>query len=572
MSSPCPFYSRLTHGGIHSGGAQSVALLANLQQVGITYLAIMEGGNDLCFRPGGPSPRGAVREKPRIENREEPSRFPIFLGVMYDGDMNAVFYQQLETLLGNDGIRASEAEKRAYAFDAYTLEKHLPGVVALPRTTEQVSAIVRLCAEHNVGVVPRGAGTGLAGGATAKDDQLLLCLSRMNRVLDVDIPNRRLRAQAGAITIQLSKAAMPQGFRYAPDPSSEGASTLGGNIANNSGGPHTLKYGVTVNHVLSAQVVMADGAIVELSQDDAGYDLLGVVVGCEGTLGIVTEATVKLVRLAETTRTMLAVCNNMDDATGLITRILNAGIVPAALEIVDQTILQAVEAAYHLGLADRRGRGACWWNWTARSAGMDQAREQSVIALCKEPAMRFGWMWRKTKKSARNLWMARKKSVATIGRIGAGVRDPRRRRAAHQTPRRAARNRRYRRKIQPPYRERVPRRATAICIPPCCSTTKIPTRCKRVMAAGGEILRACVAHGGSLTGEHGIGLEKQEFLGLVFSDADIAAMMAVRGVFDPESRMNPGKLFPAGGNCCPHMPRMDNETLLGLTKTRANAV
>lgn len=219
--------------------------------------------------------------------------------------MERAFIERLKQIVGEDGIRTTDAQKLAYASDAYTLEKAPPGVIVLPRLTDQVTAIVRLCAEWKVPIVPRGAGTGLAGGALAHPDQVLLCLSRMNRILAVDPENRTVRAQAGVVNTSLTRAVTSHGLLYAPDPSSQGASTLGGNIANNAGGPHTLKYGVTVNHILAAQVVLPDGDVVEIDANDPGYDLLGVVVGSEGTLGIVTEATVKVVRAPEAIRTML---------------------------------------------------------------------------------------------------------------------------------------------------------------------------------------------------------------------------------------------------------------------------
>src|SRR4028118_1245595 len=252
--------------------------------------------------------------------------------------MKTAFIEELRGIVGDDGLRVTDAQKHVYAFDAYTLEKSLPGVVVLPRSTEEVAAIAKLCHRHKVPMVPRGAGTGLAGGTLTHADQVMVCLSRMNRILDIDLPNQRMRAQTGAVNINLTKAVTADGFLYAPDPSSQGACTLGGNIGNNSGGPHTLKYGVTVNHILSCQVVLPDGEVIELNTDDHGYDLLGVMVGCEGTLGIVTEATVNLVRAPEAVRTLLAVCNTVDDATNLVSDIIAAGILPAALEMIDKTI------------------------------------------------------------------------------------------------------------------------------------------------------------------------------------------------------------------------------------------
>ena len=324
------------------------------------------------------------------------------------------FIAELESILGPDGLRDSDAQKAVYASDAYTLEKSLPGIVALPRNTEEVSAILRTCHKYEVPIVPRGAGTGLSGGSTTGSDAVLLCVSRMNRILSVDLPNRRLRAQAGAININLTKAVAGDGYQFAPDPSSQGASTIGGNIANNAGGPHTLKYGVTVNHVIATQVVLADGEIVELSTDDFGYDLVGVVTGSEGTLAVVTEATVKLVKMPEAVRTLLIVCRTIDDATGMISAIIADGILPAALEMIDRTILQAVEAAYKLGLPTD-AEAVLLVEVDGAEAGIDRQSER-ICAICSA----LGAVRIETAKDAAErarLWMARKKSVGTLGRL-----------------------------------------------------------------------------------------------------------------------------------------------------------
>lgn len=484
--------------------------------------------------------------------------------------MNPAFLEQLRAVVGDDGLRATDAQKHVYAFDAYTLEKALPGVVVLPRTTEQVAAIARLCRQNGVPLVPRGAGTGLAGGALAHPNEVLVCLSRMNRVLDIDLPNRRLRAQAGAINIQLTKAVAPDGYLYAPDPSSQGACTLGGNIANNSGGPHTLKYGVTVNHIRAVQVVLPDGEIVEMSVDDAGYDLVGIVVGSEGTLGIVTEATVNIVRAPEAVRTLLAVCSTIDDATNLVSEIIGAGILPAALEMIDKTILRVVEETYKLGLPTDAG-AVLLIEVDGPEAGIDRQADR-IRTICESG----GSLSVRTAKDAderAKLWTARKKSIGTIGRLAPscatqdGVAP---RTKLPEVLRQIA-------DIATKYDLRIANvfHAGDGNLHPCVLfDERNPEEVKRVLAAGGDILRACVAAGGSLTGEHGIGIEKQEFLSLVFSPDDLDTMAKIRSVFNPDGLLNPGKLFPSGGNCCPQLPRTDNETLAALAHvgTRAAAV
>ncbi len=488
--------------------------------------------------------------------------------VCYTDGMDTTFIEELRAIVGDDGLRVTDAQKHVYAFDAYTLEKSLPGVVALPRSAEEVAAVARLCHRRGVSMVPRGAGTGLAGGTLTHDNQVMVCLSRMNRILDIDLPNERMRAQAGAININLTKAVAPDGYLYAPDPSSQGACTLGGNIANNSGGPHTLKYGVTVNHILAVQVVLPDGEIVELSQDDHGYDLVGMIVGSEGTLGIVTEATVRVVRAPEAIRTLLAVCHSVDDATNLVSAIIGAGIVPAALEMMDQTILEAVERTYHFGFPTEAG-AVLIIEVDGPEVGIDRQTER-IEAICRDGGALRVSVAADAEERAK-LWMARKKSIGTIGRLAPScmTQDG----VAPRTKLPAIL--REVGEIAAKYDLRIANvfHAGDGNLHPCVLfDERDPEEVKRVLAAGGDILRACVREGGTLTGEHGIGIEKQEFLGLIFSPDDLDTMAAIRSVFNPDGLLNPGKLFPAGGTCCPQLPRTDNEALLVMTHTHATAV
>jgi len=482
--------------------------------------------------------------------------------------MEKGFLDELRGIVGDDGVRMTNAQKHVYAFDAYTLEKALPGVVVLPRTTDEVSAVMRLCHRHGVSVVPRGAGTGLAGGAMAHDNEVLLCVSRMNRILDIDLDNRRLRAQAGVVNTYLTKAVATDGFLYAPDPSSQGVCTLGGNVANNSGGPHTLKYGVTVNHILGIQVVLADGEIVELSTDDHGYDLVGIVTGSEGTLGIITEATVNLVRAPEEIRTLLAICPSVDNATELVSGIIAAGILPAALEMIDKTILQVVEEAYKLGLPTEAG-AVLLIEVDGPAAGIDrQARR--IREIC-ESGGAMEVRLAKDKEERAKLWMARKKSIGTIGRLApsCATQDgvaPRTKLPAILREI-AEIGKKYNLRIANVFHAGDGNLHPAVLF-----DERDPEEVQRVLQAGGDVLRACVAAGGALTGEHGIGIEKQEFLSLVFSPDDLETMTKIRDVFNPDNLLNPGKLFPAGGNCCPHLPRPDNATLKGLAQSKAAAV
>jgi len=467
------------------------------------------------------------------------------------------FLDGLRRIVGAEAIRTSEAQKVAYASDAYTLEKDRPGVVVLPASTEQVAAIVAHCRAHDVPVVPRGAGTGLAGGALARPGQCLVCLSRMNRILEVDPANRRVRAEAGAVNTSLTKAVAAENLLYAPDPSSQGASTLGGNIANNAGGPHTLKYGVTVNHILAAKVVLPDATVVEIDAEDAGYDLLGVLVGSEGTLGIVTEAVVRVVRAPEAIRTLLAVCDSVDTATQLISDIIAAGIVPAALEMIDRTILAVVEEVYHLGLPTDAG-AVLLIEVDGPEAGLDRLADR-IVMLCESGGAMRVERARDAAERAK-LWTARKKAVGALGRLA----------PSHATqdgvvPRtKLPRILREIRDIADRHHLRIANvfhAGDGNLHPVVLFDERNADEVKRVIAAGEDILAACIDAGGALTGEHGIGIEKQAFLGKMFTDDDIDTMLRVRHVFNPDGLLNPGKLFPAGATCCPHLDRPDKETL-----------
>ena len=266
--------------------------------------------------------------------------------------MPAALFDDLAAIVGGGGLLRRDEELMVYECDGYTLERSRPEVVVLPRSTAEVAAIVRLCNRHGVRFVPRGAGTGLSGGCLPIGAPVMIGLSRMNRIVSVDLENCTARVEAGVVNREVTARVAPHGLYYAPDPSSQPACTIGGNVAENSGGPHTLKYGVTTNHVLSIELVRSDGEVVELGgvlDDGPGYDLRGVLIGAEGTFGLVTQATLRLLPLPEGYRTLLAVFDRVDDASAAVSGIIGRGIVPAALEMMDQLMVEAVEAAYHFG-------------------------------------------------------------------------------------------------------------------------------------------------------------------------------------------------------------------------------
>src|SRR5207248_9971365 len=260
--------------------------------------------------------------------------------------------RELETIVGTSGVLSEPDELLVYESDGLTLFRALADFIVFPTSAEQVAAVVRLANREGIPFVARGAGTGLAGGCLPTEGGLVISMMRMNRVLEVDYDNQIAVVEPGLVNLHLSQAVGPRGFYYAPDPSSQQACTIGGNIATNSGGPHTLKYGVTVNHVLGLELVLPDGQVVQTggaAEDNPGYDLTGVIVGSEGTFGITTKLWVRLTRNPEAYRTLLGVFETVDDATNTISDIIGAGIIPGALEMLDQLILQAVEAAYHFG-------------------------------------------------------------------------------------------------------------------------------------------------------------------------------------------------------------------------------
>jgi glycolate oxidase subunit GlcD len=370
----------------------------------------------------------------------------------------------------------------------------------------------------------------------------------MNRILDIDLRNRRMVAQAGVVNAQLSKAVAADGLQFAPDPSSQGASTIGGNIANNAGGPHTLKYGVTVNHVLGLELVLANGDIVTLgdkTEDTNGYDLVGLTVGSEGTFGIVTQATLRLVPLPVDVRTMLAVYGTVDEATQTVSDIVAAGIVPAALELLDRDIIQTVEDAFHFGFP--RDAGAVLIiEVDGLPAGLERVAA-TCRAICANNGARDIRVASNAKERAQ-LWAARKKAVGTLGRLAPShvTQDcviPRSKlpEALRAIAEIAARN--------GVRIANVFHAGDGNLHPVTLFDERDPAQVEKVMAASHEIITMCLGLGGTLTGEHGIGLEKRDFMPMLFSAETLRAMEDIRSVFNAEGLCNPGKVLPSSHGC-----------------------
>ncbi len=424
----------------------------------------------------------------------------------------------------------------------------MPEIVVLPGDVEEVAAVVRAAEKANVPIVPRGSGTGLAGGAVPAEGGIILALTRLNRILKIDLDNALAIVEPGVINIDVTKAVGKDGFFYAPDPSSQAACSIGGNIANNSGGPHTLAYGVTTNHVVGLEVVLSDGRIIWLGgevPDTPGYDLCGVFVGSEGTMGIVTKVAVRLMRARESVRTLLAIFDSMDHATQTVVDITAAGIIPAALEIMDRTAIEAVELGAPVGLP-RNAEAVL-------IVEVEGLIEQSERAIDLAAEICRGSGAREVKRAAneaerQRLWKARKGAFGAMGALAPNyyVQDgvvPR-----SQLPemmrRVAAISKKFNLRIA-----NVFHAGDGNLHPNILFDMRNPGELERVIEAGAATLRACVELGGSITGEHGVGLEKKAYIGLLFSDTDLEVMARVRRAFDPQLRFNPAKLFPTPASC-----------------------
>jgi glycolate oxidase len=424
----------------------------------------------------------------------------------------------------------------------------MPEIVVLPGDVDQVAAVVKAAKHANVPIVPRGSGTGLAGGAVPAEGGIVLSLTRLNRILKIDLENRFAVVEPGVINIDVTKAVATDGLFYAPDPSSQAACSIGGNVANNSGGPHTLAYGVTTNHVLGIEVVLDDGAIVWLGgevPDTPGYDLCGVFVGSEGTMGIVTKVVVRLMRARESVRTLLAIFDQMDCATQTVVDITAAGIIPAALEIMDRTAIEAVERGAPVGLP--RDAEAVL---IVEIEGLDEHTERA-IKIAGEICQRDGA--REVKLAAdeaerQRLWKGRKGAFGAMGALAPNyyVQDgvvPRSK-LPEMMKRIAAISKQFNLRIA-----NVFHAGDGNLHPNILFDMRSPGELDRVIEAGAATLRACIELGGSITGEHGVGLEKKAYIGLLFSEADLDAMARVRRALDPDNRFNPAKLFPTPASC-----------------------
>lgn len=464
---------------------------------------------------------------------------------------------QLRALVGADHVLSHGHELLVYECDAYTLEKHLPGVVVLPRSTAEVAAIVKLCAQHELPVIPRGAGTSLSGTVLASTGGVMIALTRMNQILSVDWDNRRALVEAGVVNAHITSAVKSRGLFYAPDPSSQSACTIGGNVGTNSGGPHTLKNGVTTNHVLGCEVVLPDGEVIWLGakpeggEDVPGYDLRGAFIGSEGMFGIVTRVLVRLMRMPQAFKTMLGVFDSVDDASQTVSDIIGAGIVPGALEMMDELITQAVEDAYHFGFPTDAG-AVLIVELDGLAAGLEE-QAALVVEICRRNKAREVRLAKDDTERA-EIWKSRKRAFGAIGRLSPNFLTQ-----DGVVPRsKLPEIMRYIRATSERHGLRIPNvfhAGDGNIHPLILFDERDPAQVRHAVQAGEEILEKCVALGGSVTGEHGIGVEKADMMARQFTSDDLEAMKQLRRVFDPAQRCNPHKMFPGAKRCAEFVPR-----------------
>jgi glycolate oxidase len=455
--------------------------------------------------------------------------------------------RELRQVVGEKYVLVEKEDVIVYEQDG-SIFQVMPEIVVLPGDVGQVSAVIKAAKRADVPIVPRGSGTGLAGGAVPAEGGIILSLARLNRILKIDLENRLAIVEPGVINLDLTNAVAKDGFFYAPDPSSQAACSIGGNVANNSGGPHTLAYGVTTNHVLGLEVVLDEGQIVWLGgevADTPGYDLCGLFVGSEGTMGVVTKVAVRLMQARESVRTLLAIFDRMDRATQTVVDITAAGIIPAALEMMDRTTIEAVETGAPVGFP--RDAEAVL---IVELEGIREQTERSMNsarAVCERNGAREVRVAR-DEAERQLLWKGRKGAFGAMGALAPNyyVQDgvvPRSK-LPEMMQRVAEISKQFNLRIA-----NVFHAGDGNLHPNILFDMRTPGEFDRVVEAGAATLRACIDLGGSITGEHGIGIEKKAYIGLLFNEADLEAMARVRRAFDPDGRFNPAKLFPTPVSC-----------------------
>ncbi len=455
---------------------------------------------------------------------------------------------ELRELLGADRVLSAHCDLIVYECDGFVIEKNSPDVAVFPTSTDEVAAIVCICNRHDVTFLPRGAGTSLAGGCLPVGGGVMIVLTRMNHILEINHRDRYAVVEPGVVNLWLTRALADTGYHYAPDPSSQGACTIGGNVATNSGGPHTLKYGVTTNHVLGIEAVLADGRIVEFggpTEESPGLDLVGTLVGSEGTLAIVTKAWVRITRNPQGYRTMLAVFDSVEDTTNSISQIIGHGIIPAALEMMDQGIVAALEEAYHFGFP-LDAQAVLLIEVDGLEAGLDAGRDR-IVELCTECGAREVRQ-AADERARKALWKCRKQAFGAVGRLSPSycTQDG----VVPRTKLPHILKRIY--EISDKYNVRIVNvfhAGDGNIHPIILFDERNQEQVARVLQASDEILQECIDCGGSVTGEHGIGVEKISFMRKLFTDDDLAAMARLRDAWNPTGQLSPGKMLPTAGAC-----------------------
>jgi len=457
-------------------------------------------------------------------------------------------FDRLRSIVGPEGMLTAPSDLMVYECDGFTIEKNQPEVVVFPTTTDQIVRIVKLCNELNLPFLARGAGTSLAGGCVPVGGGVMIALARMKRILEVNYRDRYAIVEPGVVNLWLTNHIKPKGYHFAPDPSSQGACTIGGNVATNSGGPHTLKYGVTVNHVIGVELVLPDGRVITTggpAEDSPGFDLTGVIVGSEGTFGIVTKTWVRITRNPEAYRTLLGVFDSVDDATSTISEIIGSGIVPGALELLDRLILGAVEQAFKFGFPLDAG-AVLIMEVDGLNAGLDEeaARIEQIALKNKAREVRRA----NTEAERLLLWKCRKQAFGAVGRLAPsyctqdGVVP--RTKLPHML--------RFITGVGEKYGIRIANvfhAGDGNLHPILLFDERDADQVKRVLDASHEILDECINLGGSVTGEHGIGVEKIDFMAKLFTPDDLAMMVRLRSAFNPDNRCSPNKMLPTAGAC-----------------------
>ncbi|SDM71472.1 glycolate oxidase [Fictibacillus solisalsi] len=458
--------------------------------------------------------------------------------------------KNLAKIVGDRSILHHKEDLLAYDCDGFTIHKYLPKAVVFPKDTLEVSRLVSYCSDNRLPFLARGAGTGLSGGAIPVNGEVVISLVKMKKLLSVDYENKRAVVEPGFVNLKLTNSISDKGYYYAPDPSSQYCCTIGGNVAENAGGAHCLKYGVTTNHILGLEVVLPNGEIIEIGNngipDSPGYDLLGLITGSEGTLGIVTKITVRILKNPEAKQTVLAYFDDVSDGSHAVSDIISAGIVPAALEMMDKTAIEGVEsAAFPVG-HPRDIKALLLIEVDGIAAGIDEQISQ-ILDVCKNRNVREVKVAQDEAERAR-WWANRKTGFGAMGAISPDylVQDG-------VIPR--SRLPEVLNRINQISEESGLRIANIFHAgdgnlhPLVLFDARIPGQTELALSAGSACLQACADVGGTITGEHGVGIEKREEMRFVFTDEEIQAQTDIREVFNPENLLNAGKLFPSPGRC-----------------------